>query len=254
MSIEKTYPIALEKDYFICMANDIVKGKQDMTLQEARVIRLLITQIVKQDTDLKTYKLRINDFAKFVGRDSSNFYRDIFKFCDNLLDRKVYIGTGNPKQPWKMFQWLQCAEYDGNGTLTFMLSEQIKPFVVGLEAYFTQYQLRNILAMNSYYAIRLYELIKCEENKTRNEKIYHEFTITYLRSYFSCEEKYDRISQFKKKVVEAAIKEINEKSDLFINVVEYITTGRATTSIRFYAIANLKNTIKLTSGEADESN
>lgn len=226
-----------EKNHYVVMANDLIKGKQEMTLQEARVIRLLVTQVVKEDKDLKTYTCRIQDLAKFLGIDSSNLYRDIFEFCNGLLGKKVRIYTGNPKQPWDIFQWVQLARYDGNGTLTLMLSEQIKPFVIELNSYFTKYQLGNVLAMQSYYAIRLYELIKCQDGITREEKDFHEFSITYLREYFCCENKYKKIIDFKRKVIETAINEINDKTDMRL-VVEYMKTGRAITSVRFYIHAN----------------
>ena len=82
-----------------------------------------------------------------------------------------------------------------------------------LEKWFTQYQLKNILEFSSYYAIRLYEIIKCEDGLTCGKKSELEFEISELRKYFDCEKKYVRISQFKEKVIEVAVREINEKSD-----------------------------------------
>jgi plasmid replication initiation protein len=238
MNNYKPYPVTYNKEHYTVMANDIIKGKQEMTLQEARIVRLLVTQVVKQDKDLKTYTCRIQDLAKFIGIDSSNLYKGIQKFCSDLLGLQVRVGTGNPKEPWEIFQWIQLAKYDGKGNLTLMLSNQIKPYVVELDKWFTQYQLCNILAMQSFYSIRLYELIKCQDGVTRTEKNYHEFTIEYLREYFCCEKKYQRISQFKEKVIEIAVKEINKKSDMRINPVEYIKTSRAITSVRFFVHLN----------------
>jgi plasmid replication initiation protein len=234
MPIVNTYPVVYNKEHYTVMTNDIIKGKQDMTLQEARIIRLLVTQVVKQDKDLKTYTCRINDLAKFLGIPSQNMYRDIHDVCRKLLKQTVEIGTGNPKNPWKAFQWINRAEYDGNGNLTLMLSNDIKPYVVELDKWFTQYKLGNILSMQSFYSIRLYELIKCQDGITRTEKDFHEFSIEYLRQYFCCEKKYKKIIDFKKNVIKIAVKEINEKSDIRLSPVEYIKTGRAITSVRFY--------------------
>lgn len=231
MAETKIYPISYNKEHYAVMANDILKGKQEMTLQEARIIRLLITQIVKQDADFKSYTCNIQEFANFIGIDSSNLYKNVMKFCNKLLDKKVFIGTGNPKQPWKTFQWISYAEYDGNGNLTLKLSEQIKPYVLELEKYFTQYQFKNVLAMQSFYAIRLYELLKMKSGIDQYN-IDYKFTVTDLREYFSCENKFERISQFKEKVIETAVREINEKTDLRV-IVTYKKTGRSITHIIF---------------------
>jgi plasmid replication initiation protein len=237
MQIVNTYSLVYNKEHYTVIANDIIKGKQDMTLQEARIIRLIITQVVKQDKDLKTYTCRITDLAKFLGIPSANVYRDVRDICRQLLKRTVDIGTGNPKEPWKTFQWMQQAEYDGNGNLTLELSNKIKPYVVELNKWFTQYQLGNILAMQSFYSIRLYELIKCQDGITRTEKDFHDFTMEYLRQYFCCEKKYKLITDFKRNVIEVAVREINEKSDIGLNV-EYVKTGRATTSVHFFVHCN----------------
>lgn len=225
--------ITYNKEHYTVMANDIIKGKQDMTLWEARIIRLLITQVVKQDKDLKTYTCRIQDLANFLNVTSVTLYQDIKLICQKLLSRVVMVGTGNPKQPWKMFHWIQIAEYDGNGNITLKLSEQIAPYVLELNSYFTQYQLQNILQFNSFYAIRLYELLKCESGICRDNRDDFEFSIEFLRTFFSCEDKYKTTAEFIRKVIDIGIREINDKSDLF---VEYrnIKTGKNITSIEFH--------------------
>jgi len=239
---DKIYPLSYNKDYYTVMSNDILKGKQEMTLQEARLIRFLVTQVVKEDKDLKTYTMRISEFADFLNIDSSNLYKDIRLFCSDLLKLQVRIGTGNPKEPWKIFQWLQLAEYDGNGNLTLMLSNQIKPYVTELNSCFTQYQLKNILAMHSYYAVRLYELLKMWVGLDKYKQEFT-FSIIELREYFSCENKYSRIIDFKKNVIETAVKEINAKTDLIITH-KYNKTGRAITNITFEVHYNIKKQIK----------
>lgn len=232
MAKVKMYEMTYNSEHYTVAANDIIRGKQAMTLQTARLIRLLITQIVKEDKDLKTYRCRISDFAKFMNIPSSNLYRDIRDICDCAMKSVVYIGTGNPKQPWKMFHWVSTAEYDGNGTLTIRLSDQIKPYVLELEKWFTQYQLKNILEFNSYYAIRLYEIIKCANGEKGGYEDSLEFELTELREYFDCEKKYSRISQFKERVIDVAVREINEKSDIWLNPI-YKKSGRTITSIEF---------------------
>lgn len=229
----KEKQMTLNRKHYTVLANDLIKGKQSMSLQEARIIRLLVTQVVKEDRDFKTYTCRISDLASFLGISKNNLYRDIQRICESLIERKIKVSTGNPKEPWKIFQWLQLAQYDGNGNLTLMLSNQLAPYVLNLEKWFTQYQIGNILAMDSYYAIRLYELLRCDDGLNRQEKYYQEYSVHELRVFFDCENKFSKISQFKLKVIDTAISEINEKTDIRVSV-EYKKTGRAITSIRFY--------------------
>lgn len=232
--------LALNRDYYTVVANDIIKGKQSMSLQTARLVRLLITQVVKEDKDLKTYKCKISELANFLNISRTNLYTDVFKLCDDLTASRVYISTGNPKHPWKIFHWVSMAEYDGNGTLILRLSDEIKPYVLELEKWFTQYQLKNILEFKSYYAIRLYEIIKCEDGLKGGYSTELKFSISDLRIYFDCEDKHKKISDFKKYVIETAVKEINEKSDLLL-VPKYEKNGRSITNIVFEIHSNITN-------------
>ena len=223
--------LAYNENHNTVMANDIVKGKQEMTLQEARLLRLLITQVAQEDKDLMTYTAKISELAEFLGTHKNNLFRDIRKICDNLARRVVRVGTGNPRNPWEVFPWLQYAGYDGNGNLTIMLSNRIQPFVVGLSERFTQYKLANILAMNSFYSIRLYELLKCEDYRRVDD--YPIFTVQGLREAFECENKYKLFGDFNRRTIEVAVREINEKTDLSISRVEYIKDGRAVVALKF---------------------
>lgn len=228
-----------DSEYYTVMANDIVRGKQDMTLQEARILRLLITQVVKEDKDFKTFTSSIQDLASFLNIPPNNLYRDIKGICFNLTQRVVQIGTGNPKEPWTFFSWISSARYDGEGTVTLRLSDEIKPYLIDLNAYFTQYKLENILEMKSFYGIRLYELLRSDYFK--DENTYQEYTLGFLRQFFDCESKYKTFKDFRVRVLEIGIKEVNEKSDLYIYEAVQIKTGRKITGIKFYVGYNFEN-------------
>lgn len=238
MRQQDLHPIVYNPKHYTVMANDVIRGKQEMTLQEARILRLVITQVAKEDKDLKTYTCNIKDLASFLQIPDTNLYRDIRDICNNLLKRVVMISTGNPKDPWESFQWMQYARYDGRGTITLELSDKISPFVLELDRYFTQYRLENILEMNSFYAIRLYELLKSDDFKDGDD--YREYSMDFLRKFFSCEDKHTLFSNFKKRVLDIAVKEINHKTDIEIREMYYIKDARKVTGIRFLIRDNHK--------------
>lgn len=220
------------ENYFAVMANDIIKGRQSMTLQAARLLRLMISKVVKEDKDLRTYVCKITELARFLGIPKNDMYRDVQSICDKLHKSCVYIGTGNPKRPWRQLNWISMSEYDGKGNLTIRLSEDIKPYVVGLEKYFTQYQLKNILSFSSFYALRLYELIKYKDGMQREGMDSVEFSIQELREAVDCLEKYKPFANFRIKVIDIAVKEINEKSDIEVTP-QYMHEGRKITGVKF---------------------
>ena len=208
-----------------------------MTLQAARLIRLVIAQVVKEHTDLRTYTCNITELADFLRVPRNNMYWDVVSICETLHKSVVYIATGNPKRPWKMLNWISMSEYDGHGYLTIRLSEDIKPYVLELEKYFTQYQLKNVLSFSSFYALRVYELIKCVDGMQRGEKSFVEFTVRELREGVDCIDKHSSFSNFKMRVIEIAVKEINEKSDIQITPT-YIKEGKSINKVKFQVELN----------------
>ena len=232
--------ISYNNEHYAIMANDVIKGKQVSTLQQARFIRLMVAQIVKQDKELKTFTCRIQDFAKFFNIAPTNLYSDVNNLCTELLRCQVHIGTGNPKRPWETINWFSCARYDGEGSLTLCLGEQMRPYLLELNKWYTQYQIKEIIGMKSVYGIRLYEILKCDENKSRDTKNIFTYEIQKLREMLGCENKYKQIKEFKEKVIEKAISEINDNTDLFV-YLDYIKTGRKVTAVQFELNVNRLN-------------
>ncbi len=229
--------LVLNDQRYTVIANEVLKGKMEMTLTEAKLLRLLITQVAKEDKDLKTYTVNITQLARFMQIRKNNLYRDIEDLISNLMDRKICIRDG---KSWNKFYWLQQAIYnDKTHMVTLMLSEQIKPFVLDLNKWFTQYKLSEILYLDSFYAIRLYELLQCFLGESYFKKEVFEISILKLREYFACESKYKTTRDFLIKTVSIAIREINAKTELSVES-EYIKQKNKIVSVKFTVMPNFE--------------
>ena len=82
--------------------------------------------------------------------------------------------------------------------------------------------------MKSQYSIRLYELLKSVAGK----ELWY-FEIDDLKNIFLCEKKYDRVNDFKKRIIEPSIEEINNKTDLNVTY-EYFNEGKKIVGIEFH--------------------
>ena len=232
--MENALEIKYNKEALIVQANDLIRGlRDDYTLLEAKIIRLAISQIVMDDTDLKTYNCRITDLADFLGITQDNIYRDVEATIDGLM-RKVITIKDKTKKPkrngeyhYKKFHWVDTCYYQ-NGILTLKMSDELKPFLLGLNQYFTEYGLECILSLPTNYSIRLYELLVSYQytvntysntfhatnlfphiQKQDNELI---FSVDYLKNYFNCQNKYEQDRFFVRWVIDASVRAINKKS------------------------------------------
>lgn len=247
---ENAVAIRYNKDFTVVQANELVRSKQDeLSLLEAKLVRLAITQVLKEDTDLKTYSCDVVDLANFLGISKTNIYRDIQSLAQNLMKKSIFIkDTSSPsknkgRENYRMFHWIDYVEYT-DGTLTFKLSDSLKPYLVGLEQLFTTYGYDAIIELPTNYSIRLYELLASYQNMTvrpeydnnftdipieKNELI---FTIEWLREYFNCQDKYPNSGDFIRRVIDTSVTAIAAKT-LMVLSYRTIKTGRTISHIVF---------------------
>ena len=231
-------PMCLNTDYYVAMANKLISGKSSLDVKSAKLIRTTIMQIKKDDTEIYPYEISIKQFAELIDlKSTSDLYRDVKKTCEELLKQIVVIGDKNdPKKAWKAFQWVSYCEYR-DGYVYIKLNEELKPYLVGLKQYYTQYHLQNILVMKSAYSIRIYELIMMElKNTSPRPGNPLEITIMMdvLRRATDTEKKLLKSNDFKKRVIDPAQKEINNLFWLFkISEVRPVKRSRSIVGYTF---------------------
>ena len=249
MKAENAIAIKYNKDFLVIQANELVRSKQDdLSLLEAKLIRLAITQIVREDNQFNTYSCNVVDLANFLGISSKNIYRDSQELSKSLMKKSIFIkDKSKPKnkgrENYKIFHWVDYVEYI-DGVITFKLSDSLKPYLLGLEQLFTMYGYDAILNLPTNYSIRLYELIASYQNMTvrvmpdtnytdipieQNEFI---FTVEWLRDYFNCDDKYPNTGDFVKYVIDSATKAIMKNTIMRLDY-RTVRKGRKITHIVF---------------------
>lgn len=219
----QTRQMNMDTDNKVAIANDMIKGVSNLSLSEAKLLRLLIMQVVPEDDSFYMFSVKASDFAKLLGIDKSNLYKEMHRMVSHLISEVISIGDGNPKHPWKKFHWVDYCDYK-DGVLTIELSKHLSPYIIGLKQWYTQYRLEEIIYLNSVYAIRLYELIvMAMKSKTPYADNATEVYIDAktIRKATGTEDKYQRVSQFKEKVINTAIREINKHSSYHVSVRDY---------------------------------
>ena len=203
----------LNQNNLVVMSNDLIKSKSNLSLNEIKLLRLTIMQVIKEDKDLQTYRVNVSELAKLFGIKKQLIYREAFDICKHLLQEVVVIGDGNPKHKWQMFQWCSSCRYE-DGIITIRLHDDLKPYLINLSQLYTQYILEDILFLKSVHSIRIYELIRQE---MKYSQVYADKTaevyldIETIRKATNTEDKYPKYGMFKERVVQTAVDEINEK-------------------------------------------
>ena len=218
---------------YVVQANELIEGKQNLKLNSAKIMRTLIMQIRPGDDQLKSYVIGISELAKMLEIVPDNLYRSIDDITDDILTNHVVI-KDKLQGKFIKIQWVTACAYEKGVGLVVKMNPLLKPFLLNLQEHYTQYQLENILAMKSVYAIRIYELIQKEQimRYIPRSGTSIVMTVKQIREACNCEEKYKQISHFKEKVLDIAVKEIKRTTMYDINY-ECLKEGRSIESIKF---------------------
>lgn len=201
---------------------------------EGRLIRALIAQISPSDEDFKLYRVSVADFARLFNITGESAYEQIKKAADELTSRKIRIEKG---KSWLFMNWLSSAEYvQGSGYVELCFDKKLKPYLLQLKGYFTQYELESVVSFKSAYSIRIYELLKAEQFKAaRSGQFSKTFSYEELRVILGvADNEYSQFAFFRVNVIEIAVREINTSSNIAITQVDYPKTGRKISHIVFH--------------------
>ena len=210
----------------IVKRNEVVKASYRLTPNEQAIVLTALSKIDNDITDQVMYEIDIQYLARMSNVKIGNAYRDFKEAALSLYRRELMLSNGRKK----LTRWVQTVDYeDGEGTLKLRFSHEILPYLTNIKENFTSYNLRHVAKFKSTYGVRIYELLKQWEN-TKNV---FDISIEELKETFQIEEKYDRTDVLKKRVIEAAIKDINTHSDLIV-YYENIKKGRKIVGFRFH--------------------
>lgn len=211
----------------------IRKARYGFSLQQQKILCYLITHLNDLDTHETPKKFDIKTFFDFMEIESKSYER-VRDNLKALRDKSWFIQLPDGSETTVSFLTKVTAD-KRNGTATVYFDRDILPFLQNLKAEYTQYKMFYIMTMKSQYSIRLYEIFKSVAGK---ENWY--FDIDELRKLFMCDKNYDRVNDFKKRVIEPAIAEINEKTDINVEY-EYLNEGRKIVGIE--CTISYKNTL-----------
>ena len=205
-----------ESDRFVVKSNDLVEARYRLSLQESHVVLWLLTQINPEDEDFKPHHLKVADFAKMIGLRVDSQYEELQKTTLRLMQRVMKIRDPHAK---KLIQvsWLSSAIYeDGKGYVSLEFSPQLKPYLLRLKSQFTKINIVDTMKLKSIHSMRVFELLLQYASVGKRR-----LSIDDLRS--QCGIKQDEYADYfdlKRKVINRAKTEINEKTEYEIDYNE----------------------------------
>ena len=206
----------MSKSNLFVKTNRLNQAFQTLSLVELHIIQLAIVDARETGTGLSTdMPLRIDAmrYAEVFGVTKQNAYQRMKEAEETLFNRRFsfYDSDGYlVKSRW--VQQVKYLENEGALELVFTLAVvQGISRIDGVKEFFTQYLLNQTTNLTSVYSARLYELLI--QWQSTGEVPMVELSEFKMQLGIKNNE-YSRIEAFKRRVLDLAINEINEKTDI----------------------------------------
>ena len=205
----------MKKD-LVVKTNRLNQAFQVLTLAELHIVQLAIVDARETGTGLSTdTPLRIDArrYAEVFNTTRQNAYQRMKEAEDTLFNRRFSFYDEDGKLVKS--RWIQQVRYiDDEGAIELVFTLAVVQGISridGVKEFFTQYLLSQTARLNSVYSARLYELL-IQWRSTGKVPI---IDLGDFREQLGIGiNEYQRMHHFKARVLEPAIKEINEKTDI----------------------------------------
>jgi plasmid replication initiation protein len=213
--------------------NSLIDASFNLSLVEQRLMLMAIVEARELDklTPDTPIEVKATAYRDQYKTDKSEAYKQLADATKQLFNRQFsYLDKYKGEDCITVARWVNRASYlNDNGAVVLYMSSEVISMISRLEANFTQYLLEQVSDFKSKYSIRLYELLIKYRDVGNSKK----FEIVELRSKLGLEDnEYKLNAVFKRDVLDKAIKEIGNKTDIQIKY-EQFKEGRVISHILF---------------------
>ena len=201
--------------------NSLIGASYSLGVVEQRLIFLAIIEAREQKTLIEAgglLRIYAQSYAKQFDVEKHTSYEAMKRAVEGLYEAGFAyskLDERSGKIGHYKSRWVDKIGYiDDLGCVELVFASDVIPLITRLEARYTEYELKQVVGLQSEYAIRLYELVIRWRSVGKTNLI----SLADLRENLGLVDEYKRIEAFKRRVLDLAVRQINEHTDI---TVEY---------------------------------
>lgn len=211
------------KNGLVVKDNALINASYNLEVTEQRLMLLAIINARETGDGITAdSKLQIHasDYMKHFDVDKKTAYEALKNAVDNLFNRQFSFREVRKGTDFIVkSRWVSRIAYATNeAILEITFAPDVVPLILRLEEHFTSYQLKQVTQLTSKYAIRLYEMLIAWREVGKTPQI----ELLEFRHKIGVEDtEYKDMHNFKKRVLEPSIKQINEHTDITVTYEQH---------------------------------
>ena len=213
---------------FFYSSHHLVNGKWSLNNNSSDLFYTILSFIKKEDKEFNKISFSMADLAERTGRTWS--HKHLKGTVDDLQSKNFTIEEDNGD--WSKYCPIPTIKFK-DGFITCYPNEQMKPFLIDISKRFVKGDLRILYQLKSGYIKRIYLLLKEYQKIGKRRFILEDLldTLNVPKSFYT-------YGNFKLKVLNATIKEINKHTDIYISLKEDKKGTRKVQAIEFQIRGN----------------
>lgn len=226
--------------------NRLAEARYELSPREQKLVLYVIAMIEPEDDDFKRYVVNIGDFARLANLSKDDLYRELRELAEGIKSKVVVIPEHFDPETGKtvklLTSWFSDAliSPNGEGYFAVEISRNLKPYLLQVKREFYQFKLHLVMQMRSAYGIRLYQFLKRWQFRRKTQ-----VSVADLRGIMGAAQPGKRgkvvnnlapYGDFKRRAVQPAVDEINEKLDLLVSFSEVKAKGSKTVESLIFTI------------------
>lgn len=220
----------------VVKGNALINASYNLELTEQRLILLAILNARETGNGITSesrLEIHASEYSKNFNVSPDAAYKALKDAVDNLFNRQFSYSQFHQetdKIKKMRSRWVSRVGYvEELAILEITFAPDVVPLITRLEQQFTSYKLKQVSQLTSKYAVRLYELLIAWREVSKVPQI----QLEDFRSKLGVEDtEYKRIADFKVRVLEPAIKQINMFTDITVTYEQH-KKGRTITGFSF---------------------
>ena len=196
----------------------------ELTAIQQKIVIGVLTQVAMSNQDVEECEMSINEFGTLIGTDISK--TELRRVAQEIVTKKVIIGNDD----CLLFTtWFSGIALNGKKSIVFTFDKKSRPYLFQLGCAYSETVLKNIRDLQCKYSIKLYEILKSTQRQGRDSL---NLTLDELKEHLGVGNKYSRIGDLKRRVLDEIKNDISRNTDLHV-AYSLLKTGRRYTDIRF---------------------
>ena len=219
----------MSNNQLVIKDNILVEASYSLELVEQRILLLSIITARENNQKIELGKpltIHANKYAEVFNVDKKSAYDVLKSGADGLIGKSFRYYENNKLSK---SNWVDTVAYvENGGFIEIKFTSKVVAFISELERRFTSYEISQVANLKNRYSIRLYEsLIQYRSTGKLN------ISLNDLRLRLGLlENEYYQMSMFKKRVLDLAVSQINEHTDISVKY-EQQKQGRTITGFKF---------------------